>query len=180
MRTIFTRRVLFLAAVSSLLFFVTMPLARATAEDHVADSLEVARAWVAQIDAGQYEVSYNSGGQALHDKVPENRWVLILNALRLHWGTVVTRKEVSHVYKSNGYEGDEGEFMVITYDTTFAKLDAVTEVVVLKWEDGRWLGVGYNAGARAAQQQTPATTDQGQGAEPQTETSTITTKTPPQ
>jgi hypothetical protein len=171
----------FLAAISSLLFFITMPPARATAEDHLADSLAVARTWVAEIDAGQYEDSYNSGSQALHDQVPENRWVLILNSLRTHWGPVVTRKEVSHVYKSNGYEGAEGEFMVITYDTTFAKLDAVTEVVVLKWEDGKWLGAGYNAGARAAQQESPApTADQDQSPEPQTETSTITTKTPQQ
>ncbi len=34
------------------------------------------------------------------------------------------------------YEGSEGEFMVITYDTSFKNLSPATEVVVLKWEDG--------------------------------------------
>jgi hypothetical protein len=82
----------------------------------------------------------------MHDKVPQDRWEKVLKALRIPWGPAVSRKQVSHVYKPNGYEGSEGEYLVITYDTSFQKLGSATEVVVLKWEDGKWRGAGYNAG----------------------------------
>ena len=130
--------------------FATMPKVLASAEDQIDNALAASKAWAAQIDAGQYEESYAFGCGAMHDKVPQDRWTQVLKALRAPWGAVVSRQQISHIYKPNGYEGSEGEFMVITYDTSFAKLSAATETVVLKWEDGRWRGAGYNAGAKAS------------------------------
>jgi len=141
------KSVLFLAAISGF-FFAAMPKVLASAEDQIDNALAASKAWVAQIDAGQYEDSYAFGCGAMHDKVPQDRWTLVLKALRAPWGPVVSRNQISHIYKPNGYEGSEGEFMVITYDTSFVRLDSATEVVVLKWEDGQWRGAGYNAGAK--------------------------------
>jgi hypothetical protein len=120
----------------------------ASAEDQVDSALVVSKTWVAQIDAGNYDDSYAFGCGAMHDKVPQDRWNEVLKALRDPWGPVVNRRQISHIYKPNGYEGTSGEFLVITYDTQFKKLDAATEVVVLKWEDGKWRGAGYNAGPK--------------------------------
>jgi len=125
--------------------FTTMPKVLASAEDEIDSALATSKAWVAQIDAGQYDESYEAGCDAMHDKVPQDRWAQVLKALRVPWGPVVNRTQVSHIYKPNGYEGSEGEFMVITYDTSFTKLGEATEVVVLRWEDGKWRGAGYNA-----------------------------------
>jgi hypothetical protein len=105
---------------------------------------------VAQIDAGQYDESYAFGCGAMHDKVPQDRWVMVLKALRMPFGPVVSRKQISHIYKPNGVPGLEGECMVITYDTSFQHLSPATEEVVLKWEDGKWRGAGYKAGAKAS------------------------------
>ena len=127
------------------LFIAATPKAFASAEDQVDSALVASQAWVAQIDAGQYDDSYLFGCGAMHDKVPQARWAEVLKALRTPWGPVLSRKQVSHVYKPNGYEGTEGEFLIITYSTSFKKLDAATEVVVLKWEGGKWRGAGYNA-----------------------------------
>jgi len=137
-------------AVILCLLLVTMPKALASAEDEIDSALGVSKAWVAQIDAGAYDDSYAAGSSAMHDKVPQTRWGQILKALRSSWGSVVSRQQISHVYKPNGYEGSEGEFMIITYDTSFAKLNPAIEVVVLKWEDGKWRGAGYNAGPKSA------------------------------
>jgi hypothetical protein len=132
------------------LFFAAMPKALASAEDQIDGALVASKAWIAQIDAGQYDDSYAFGCGAMRDKVPQDRWVEVLKALRTPWGPVVSRNLVRHDYKPNGYEGSEGEFVVITYDTSFKKLDPATEVVVLKWEDGKWRGAGYNAGPKAS------------------------------
>jgi Protein of unknown function (DUF4019) len=130
------------------LLFASMPKALASAEDQIDNALLVSKAWMAQIDAGQYDDSYAFGCDAMHDKVPQDRWGQVLKALRTPWGPVVDRKPLSHIYKPNGYEGSEGEFMVITYDSSFKKLGSATEIVVLKWEGGKWRGAGYNAQAK--------------------------------
>ncbi len=118
------------------------------AEDQIDNALLVSKSWVAQIDAGNYDDSYAFGCGAMHDRVPQNRWDEVLKALREPCGPVVNRRQISHIYKPNGYEGASGEFLVITYDTQFKKMDAATEVVVLKWEDGKWRGAGYNMGPK--------------------------------
>jgi hypothetical protein len=132
------------------LFVATMPKAFASAEDQVDQALAASKSWVAEIDAGQYDDSYAYGCEAMHDKVPQDRWELVLKSLRTPWGPVVNRTQVSHIYKPNGFEGTEGEFMVITYDTAFKLLGPATEIVVLKWEGGKWRGAGYNAQAKVA------------------------------
>jgi hypothetical protein len=139
----------FLAGILCFLFAAT-PKVFASAEDHVDEALAASKAWVAQIDAGQYDESYAFGCGAMHDKVPQDRWEEVLKALRTPWGRVVSRTQISHVYKPDGYQGTNGEFLVITYDTSFQRLSPATETVVLKWEDGKWRGAGYNAGPKPA------------------------------
>jgi hypothetical protein len=138
------KHALLLAGIFCLLL-TAMPKALASAEDQIDSALASAKTWVAQIDAGQYDDSYAFGSDAMHDKVAQTRWGQVLKALRTPWGPVVSRKQISHVYKPNGFEKSEGEFMVITYDTSFQKLGEATEIVVLKWEGGKWRGAGYNA-----------------------------------
>jgi hypothetical protein len=143
------KSVLFLAAILSFIF-AAAPKVLASAEDEIDSALAASKAWVAQIDAGKYDDSYIAACSAMHDKVPQDRWAKVLKVLRTPWGPVVSRKQISHIYKPNGFEKSGGEYMVITYDTSFQKLASATEVVVLKWEDGKWLGAGYNAGAKAS------------------------------
>jgi hypothetical protein len=121
----------------------------ASAQDHVDEGLAVSKSWIGLIDHGRYDESYSAASGAMHEKIPQDRWNIILKALRQPWGPVVNRQQLSHVYKPNGFEGSEGEFLVITYDSSFQKQDGIAEVVVLRWEDGQWRGAGYNAGPKA-------------------------------
>ncbi len=122
----------------------------ASGEDHVDDGLNVSKSWVAQIDAGQYDESYAAGSGAMREKVAQDKWSEVLKAIRSSWGPVVSRHQMSHVYKPNGFEGTEGEFLVITYETSFQRLPDAIELVVLRWEDGQWRGAGYNAGPKTS------------------------------
>jgi hypothetical protein len=156
--------------------FATMPKVLASPEDKIDEAVGASKGWVAQIDAGQYDDSYAAGSGALHERVAQDRWGLILKTLRTPWGPVVNRTQVSHVYKPNGFEGSEGEYMVITYDTSFQHLSPATEIVVLKWEDGKWRGAGYNA--------MPKPSDDASANEPPNSTTEVQTqehvKPPPQ
>lgn len=167
---------LLLPLLGSVLLLVSAPNGLAQSDDHVNNALSAAEAWVHQIDNGHYDESYQTGSTAMHDKLPQDRWEQVLRTFRTPWGAVVTRREISHVDKPYGYQGAEGEFMVITYETTFQKLDPAVEVITLKWEEGKWRGAGYWAGPKP-----PPPGEQPPGAPtPQTDTSTITTNKPPQ
>ena len=101
---------------------------------------------MAQIDAGKYDDSYSFTCRERATAFRRTDWVDVLKAIRKQWGNVLSREQLSHVYKPNGVPGLNGEYMVIKYDTNFKNLSHATEVVVLKWEDGKWRGAGYQAG----------------------------------
>src|ERR1700677_1407915 len=160
-----------------LALFIGVNARASSGADHLDDAVSASQAWIAEIDNGKYDESYSYGSEAMQQKAEENRWVHILTALREPWGDVLSRKQLSHIYKPNGFEGAEGEFMVVTYDTSFKQLDSATEVVVMQWQDGRWRGAGYNAGPKstdvsatplAPASQTEIHTDPHVQAQPQT------------
>jgi Protein of unknown function (DUF4019) len=121
--------------------FLGLASAWADSDNDAADAVKL---WLAEIDSGKYQQSYDEGCAALHNKVTKDQWLTVMNAIRAPLGTLVSRKEASHVDKPDGVEGLQGECMVFTYNTSFSKVDSSIEIVVLKKEDGVWKGAGYN------------------------------------
>src|SRR5882724_10969962 len=128
-------RLLALAGICSL-FLAAAPKSLASSEDNTGNALEAAKAWMAKIDAGDYEASYQAGSSVLHDTVTQDKWLLVMKALRTTWGDVVSRRVTSHIYKPDGYEKQSGEFMIISYDTSFKNLPVAQETVILRRENG--------------------------------------------
>jgi hypothetical protein len=146
-------------------------LGHAQDDASVNDALAIARTWLGEIDAGKYDQSYLDGGSALHDKVPQDTWVKILNTERPLLGKVVDREETSHVLHPDGLEGTNGTFLVISYHTNFAAKPDEVEYVVLRHEFTGWRCVGYDFGPANPQ---PADNDN-----PPTTTTRDETLTPP-
>jgi hypothetical protein len=130
----------------------------------VKSALASAQEWLVEIDTGRFDQSYAEGCLAFHNKVTRAEWNTVLKSLRTPLGSVINRKLANYSYHPDGYEGLEGECIVITYNTSFSKLPSDLEVVVLKHEDGQWRGAGYNA-----QPQGDADSDSPPPANPQTE-----------
>jgi len=145
-------RIIRITATACIVFFVAGAFLQSLAApgESPVEAQAAARAWVAQIDAGQYEESYLAGCIAFHEKITKDKWVLGLKAVRAPHGAVVSRSETSHVLKPNGYQGLDGECMIIEYDTSFKNLPDGTEEVVMKHEDGIWKGAGYTVGSKTA------------------------------
>ncbi len=125
--------------------------ARADDDSAVNDTLSIARTWLGEIDAGSYDQSYTDAGSALHEKVPQDRWVKILKTERPLLGKVVSREVISHELHPDGLEGAQGTFMVLGYRTSFATKPDELEYVVLKREFGGWRCVGYDFGPEQVQ-----------------------------
>jgi len=128
--------------------------------DNSAAALATAQDWLAQIDAGKYEDIYTGGCVAFHEKVSLEKWVAVLRTIRQPLGSVISRKEISHIDKPDGIEGLEGECMIIKYETSFKNLPAAIEVIVVKKEDGKWKGGGYNLAPKPATESNPVPTVQ--------------------
>ena len=111
----------------------------------VRSALNSAETWLHEIDAKKYDLSYDQGCEAFHNKVPHDQWVTILKAMQPTFGELVSRKVSSYDYQPDGYQGLQGECMIIKYDTSFSKIGTDIEVVVMKKEDGVWRGAGYNS-----------------------------------
>jgi serine/threonine-protein kinase len=150
-------------------FFTASPVLSAEPTENSAQlssAVNSAQAWLGQIDAGKYDDSYAEGCVAFHNKVTHEEWLTVLKALRPSLGSVVSRKLANHVYHPDGFQGLEGECMVLTYNTVFSKMPADIETIVLKREGGRWRGAGYNAQPMAVP---PADADSPPPADAQTE-----------
>ena len=139
-------RVLLISCFASGLLMLAPTRSFAASDDNVAAGLAAARGWAEMIDAGRYEQSYSVSSDALRTKIDETKWTAVLKTFRDSWGPVVTRKETNHVFRPNGFEGTEGQFLVITYDTSFKTVGELMEVVVMRWDNGKWEGAGYNGG----------------------------------
>jgi hypothetical protein len=135
-------------------FFCLAGMLRAdpAADSRAKEAVAAAQQWLAEIDANKVEESYTAGCTAFHNKVSKQQWITVLNALRPSIGNMTSRSEQSAEYKPDGFEGLEGECVLIKYNSVFSVIGASLEVVVMKREDGQWRGAGYNV-----QPQTQAT-----------------------
>jgi hypothetical protein len=137
-------------------FLCAASLARAVVAPNPADdsrtreAVAAAQLWLAKIDANKVEDSYADGCTAFHNKVSMQQWITVLRALRPSIGNVTSRTEQSADYKPDGFEGLEGECVVIKYTSVFTVIGPALEVVVMKREDGQWRGAGYNVQPQVA------------------------------
>ncbi len=153
--------------------FATFSTCPAWGDDPINSALPAAQAWLGLVDAGKYDESYDAAGQALYEKVPDKKeWVSSLKIVRGSWGPVLSRKMTQHLYQPNGVIGLNGECMAISFETNTTKQSTVIEMVIMRYEDGKWRGAGYTMGTKAS----PQGEDTAPSAESQTTSQTIPAK----
>jgi uncharacterized protein DUF4019 len=135
---------LLLPAVAFLFCLGGMLRADPADDSRTKEAVTAAQHWLAEIDANKVEESYADGCTAFHNKVSKQQWITVLNALRPSIGNLTSRSQQSAEYKPDGFEGLEGECVVIKYASVFSVIGSAAEVVVMKREDGQWRSAGYN------------------------------------
>lgn len=113
------------------------PTAQAAAE-------AAALAWLAQVDAGQYEQSWTSSAAIFRGSVTAADWESKVTPVRAPMGKVLTRTLKSADYKTTMPGLADGEFVVLQYDASFEhKSTAVETITPMKEPDGHWAVSGY-------------------------------------
>lgn len=107
-------------------------------------ALQAARAWLAVVDAGDYDDSWNASASYFRTAVSQEQWRQSLNGVRRPLGKVRARELKGKAYATALLGAPDGEYVVIQFTTSFEnKTSAVETVTPMLEADGRWRVTGY-------------------------------------
>jgi len=109
-----------------------------------AESLAIAEPFLAAVDAGDWQGSWNAAGEDFQSSASEAEWTQTIEPVRAPLGAVEERR-LATVMQTSTIPGEpEGDYEVLQYQTKFAERDDIAiETVVMK-KNGRSYNVaGY-------------------------------------
>jgi hypothetical protein len=119
-------------------------------EDGIVDDGQVpkteqaARAWLALVDEGRYEKSWDSSAALLRRAVTSERWAQQVGAAREPLGSVVSRSLTQEDRVTELPGAPDGEYAVLVFESVFDhKRRAVEQVTLLLEDHGAWRVAGY-------------------------------------
>jgi len=136
-----TRLFLFIAVLVMFLLHAVVVRAQQKPEDLAQKSAE---AWLALTDSGKYPESWDEASSFFKSKITKDTWVSKLQQTRSPLGALKSRKLATAKYIKNPPNAPEGEFVILTFDTSFDQLPSSTETVsMILDKDGKWRTAGY-------------------------------------
>ena len=113
-------------------------------KEKAAAARAAAAAFLQQVDGDAFAVSWQSAAPLLKQKVTEAEWVEKLSTIRAIAGPVVERAESEISYSTTAQESPDGDYVLITYATTYKGRGQVNEIVtVMLDQDQTWRVAGY-------------------------------------
>lgn len=104
-----------------------------------------AEAWLDLIDAAEYAESWNEAAPVFQEEVTVEQWTEQVGNPRQQVGALQERALEAAEPATDLPNAPPGEYVILTYDSTFANLaDATEMVVMMKQEDDSWKAVGYS------------------------------------
>ena len=104
-----------------------------------------ARQFLALTDRGDAKASWQSAGKQFQNGITSIRWAIALDKVRTPVGEVVDRALLSTEFlRTFPGAASEGDYVIVQYRTSFAKLTGARESLTLEREaDGAWRVIGY-------------------------------------
>jgi hypothetical protein len=131
-------------ALFALMISTTTYAAESSLEVATDRAKSVASAWLAELDAGQYEKSWSEAAPAVQSAVSQTEWATKVAGVREPFGAMQSRELVDATYTRSLTGAPDGDYVVIRYHTSFAnKADATETVTPMKTLDGSWHVSGY-------------------------------------
>ncbi len=123
------------------------PVAAAKAEDLQFDAQEttrVATAWLALLDDGKYDESWDMASSLLRNAVSKERFAQQLAAARKPLGKLIARELKSAQYTTHLPGAPDGRYVVMQYAASFENKKSAIETLTPALEkDGTWRVSGY-------------------------------------
>jgi hypothetical protein len=123
---------------------LALPWARAAEDAPAAEAQKVASAWLALIDAGDYGRSWDEAASIFKSALTRADWERAARAARGPLGKVESRSLRTATVTRTLPGAPDGEYVVLQFDTRFAKKAAAVETVTpMRDQDGAWRVSGY-------------------------------------
>lgn len=127
-----------------LLFFSLPAFAQEPIQQKEKSAVTAAEEFLALVDRGQYQESWQAASGFFKSQVPEDQWVSQVSRLRPTFGQVITRSIRDIKYLTQAPGAPDGEYFLITFKTSFEnKKKAVETVTPVLDHDGKWRIAGY-------------------------------------
>ena len=102
-----------------------------------------AEVWLALVDDGQFEKSWQTGARILQGVVTEKDWVGLAQKKRPPLGKVISRK-VEQTSSTTSLPGaPAGQYVVLQFNTKFEHKEVARETVTVALDGGEWKVSGY-------------------------------------
>ncbi len=103
-----------------------------------------AESWLALVDAGNYDQSWEEASSIFKEKVTKEQWQSAMEMARGQVGKLDSRKLKTASYAKDPPNAPSGEYVNIQYDSKFQNLPAALESVTpMLDKDGKWRVSGY-------------------------------------
>jgi len=124
--------------------FFALICAHSFAGEAEQDALNAAEEWLALVDAGDYDGSWDATAELSKKAVTKEIWAQSIKAVRSAMGSLISRNVKSARYTNSLPGAPDGEYVVIQFSTSFInKKSAIETVTPMKDPDGRWRVSGY-------------------------------------
>ncbi|MFC1599329.1 DUF4019 domain-containing protein [Candidatus Omnitrophota bacterium] len=105
---------------------------------------ESAEAWLALVDAQDYEKSWEEASGYFKSAVPKDEWQRGMQAARKPLGEIISRKLKKQQYATTLPGAPDGQYVVILYETSLVNKKAAIETITpMLDKDGQWRVSGY-------------------------------------
>ena len=107
-------------------------------------AVEAATKWLALVDSAQYEQSWLESSEVFQGAISKVEWDRQLYGVRNPLGNLISREVQSTQYRTSLPGAPDGEYVVITFTTSFEnKKSAIETVTPMKDSFGVWRVSGY-------------------------------------
>jgi len=103
-----------------------------------------AQTWLALIDEGKYEESWNEAAPVFQGAGTEQKWTDALDKVRKPLGSLISRNLKSAKETTQMPGAPDGKYIVMQFETSFANKASAIETVTMGPEvNGQWKASGY-------------------------------------
>lgn len=107
--------------------------------------VKAATAWIALLDNGKYGDAWKQLSPSQQPTANKDEWQSQVSRYRKQVGKLRDRKILGAEYTKQIPGGEEGEYVVVTFLSSFEKLGSALEIVVPQLlPDGTWVISGYS------------------------------------
>lgn len=104
-----------------------------------------AKRFIAQVDAGDYGKSWELLASITQNDISQQDWDQQIGKIRATAGELTERQQSEISYSNAPAEDPDGKYLIISYDSKFARTEQVAETITMTLEkDGHWRVAGYH------------------------------------